>query len=72
MLVYTDGNLLDDENGDWKKLAEAFNIRRVHSPERVCDQAALLLHRTVAKMSEPKRRHRSQQYHSQKPNRHTT
>jgi CheY-like chemotaxis protein len=56
IIVYCDGNLPEREDGDWKKLAEIFNLRRVHSPERLCDQAALFLHRDVAKMSEPKRR----------------
>jgi HAMP domain-containing protein/signal transduction histidine kinase/CheY-like chemotaxis protein len=55
IIVYCDNNLPDDGDGDWKKLAEVINLRRVHSPERLCDQAALFLHRDVAKMSEPKR-----------------
>jgi HAMP domain-containing protein/signal transduction histidine kinase/DNA-binding response OmpR family regulator len=56
LIVYGEGNVLDEEDGDWKKLTEVFNLRRVHSPERFCDQTAFFLHRAVASMSEPKRR----------------
>ena len=56
MIVYGEGDPLDDSESEWKRLSEFFNLRRVHSPERLCDQAALFLHRPVVKMSEPKRR----------------
>jgi HAMP domain-containing protein/signal transduction histidine kinase/CheY-like chemotaxis protein len=56
MIVYSEGELLDESDGEWNRFSDFFNMRRVHSPERLCDQAALFLHRPVSEMSEPKRR----------------
>src|SRR5262249_34545985 len=55
VVVYADGNLVHDD-GSWKKLAEAFPVRQVHSPERLLDQTSFFLHRNVAKLPEAKRR----------------
>jgi CheY-like chemotaxis protein len=54
VVLYGDGYPADE--GDWKQLAEACIVRRVHSLERLLDQSAFFLHRHVAKLSEPKRR----------------
>jgi CheY-like chemotaxis protein len=56
VILYGDGALVHDEDGGWKKLAESFTLRRVHSPERLLDQAAFFLHQDVTKLPEPKRR----------------
>jgi HAMP domain-containing protein/signal transduction histidine kinase/CheY-like chemotaxis protein len=56
LIVYGDGNLVHDEDGAWKRLDEIFTVRRVHSPDRLLDQAAFFLHRDVTRLSEPKRR----------------
>jgi CheY-like chemotaxis protein len=56
VIVYGDGQPMHDDEGGWKKLAESFTVRRVHSPERLLDQASFFLHRNVAKLPEAKRR----------------
>jgi signal transduction histidine kinase/CheY-like chemotaxis protein len=56
VIIYGDGNQVHDDDGGWKKLAETFPVRRVHSPERLVDQAAFFLHCHVAKLPETKRR----------------
>jgi CheY-like chemotaxis protein len=56
MIVYGDGDVVTDDDGGWKKLAEAFTVRKVHSPERLLDQTAFFLHRDVARLPEPNRR----------------
>jgi HAMP domain-containing protein/signal transduction histidine kinase/DNA-binding response OmpR family regulator len=55
LIVYGDGAAADAEGG-WKRLEDAFVVRRVQSPDRLVDQAALFLHQDVAKLPEPKRR----------------
>src|SRR5262249_25397752 len=39
----------------WRKVADSCTVRRVHSPDRLLDQAILCLHRPSAKLSENKR-----------------
>jgi signal transduction histidine kinase/DNA-binding response OmpR family regulator/HAMP domain-containing protein len=62
VLVFEEG----DNDGDrWNELGRVCALRRVRSPERLLDQAALALHRDVAKLPENSRRmledlHRSQ------------
>jgi HAMP domain-containing protein/signal transduction histidine kinase/CheY-like chemotaxis protein len=56
MIVYSDGELVDKPYSERNRLSDYFNIRCVHSQDRLCDQAAFFLHRRVAKMSDPKRR----------------
>jgi HAMP domain-containing protein/signal transduction histidine kinase/CheY-like chemotaxis protein len=55
LVVFGDADVVHGEASGWKRLAEAFTVRRVHSPERLLDQTALILHRDVAKLAEPKR-----------------
>jgi signal transduction histidine kinase/CheY-like chemotaxis protein/HAMP domain-containing protein len=45
----------NDEPG-WKQLARAHTARRVHSMERLLDEAVFFLHRKVAQLPEPARR----------------
>jgi signal transduction histidine kinase/CheY-like chemotaxis protein/HAMP domain-containing protein len=56
VVVYGDGHPVNDDDGGWKKLAETFPVRQVHSPERLLDQTSFFLHRNVAKLPEGKRR----------------
>jgi CheY-like chemotaxis protein len=55
VLVYGDGSEIVDD-GRWKRLAEVATVRKVHSPERLLDQAAFFLHRNVADMADEPRR----------------
>jgi HAMP domain-containing protein/signal transduction histidine kinase/DNA-binding response OmpR family regulator len=55
VVVYGAGNPIDDEDGGWKKLAESFPVRQVHSPERLLDQTSFFLHSNVAKLPASKR-----------------
>ncbi|HEX5273589.1 MAG TPA: response regulator, partial [Gemmataceae bacterium] len=48
MIVFGDGK--PDDGGDWAKAAAGYTVRTAHSPERLLDQAALVLHREVGKM----------------------
>ncbi|RJQ50512.1 MAG: response regulator, partial [Desulfobacteraceae bacterium] len=53
VIVYTEGEALQN---DWKRLEDAVTVlRRVQSPERLLDQAALCLHRNLSKLDESKR-----------------
>jgi CheY-like chemotaxis protein len=54
VLVYGEGTAAQDEGG-WKRLAETLTVRRVHSPERLLDQASFFLHRNLANLPEAKR-----------------
>jgi CheY-like chemotaxis protein len=56
VIVFEDGGSADGQEGVWKKLADVCTVRRVQSPERLLDQAALFLHRDVSKLPEAKRR----------------
>jgi CheY-like chemotaxis protein len=55
VLVFGDGPTIADEDAGWKKLADVCTVRRVHSAERLLDQACFFLHRDVAKLPEVKR-----------------
>ncbi len=44
------GDSQEPEDGGWAKLAAGCTVRTVHSPERLLDQAALVLHRDVGKL----------------------
>jgi signal transduction histidine kinase/DNA-binding response OmpR family regulator/HAMP domain-containing protein len=55
VIVYGDGDGAPEE-GAWKRLGDAVPLRRLHTPERLLDQAAFFLHRNVAKLPEAKRR----------------
>jgi HAMP domain-containing protein/signal transduction histidine kinase/CheY-like chemotaxis protein len=55
VLVYSDGDGVEDDIGPWKRLAEACTVRRVHSPERLFDLVTFYLHRAVTKLPEGKR-----------------
>jgi HAMP domain-containing protein/signal transduction histidine kinase/DNA-binding response OmpR family regulator len=55
VIVYGDGHVVHDEDGGWRKLSEVSTVRRVHSPERLLDQASLFLHRDLSKLSDSKR-----------------
>jgi signal transduction histidine kinase/CheY-like chemotaxis protein/HAMP domain-containing protein len=56
LVVYTPGELPEDEEAPIARLAQSLNVRHVRSPERLVDETALLLHRPLAGMPEPKRR----------------
>ncbi len=56
VIVYEDEGTVEDHDADWKRLADTCTLRRVHSPERLLDQAAFFLHRDVSKLPEAKRR----------------
>jgi CheY-like chemotaxis protein len=53
VIVYGDGQ--EPEDGGWAKLAAGCTIRTAHSPERLLDQAALVLHRDIGKLPETQR-----------------
>jgi CheY-like chemotaxis protein len=55
VIVYGDGGLGHDEDGGWRRLAESCVLRRVHSSERLLDQAIFFLHHDLAKLSPSKR-----------------
>jgi CheY-like chemotaxis protein len=54
VIVFGDGK--EPEDGGWAKVASGCTVRTAHSPERLLDQAALLLHREVERMPEAQRR----------------
>ena len=56
VLVYGDNPTSAEEDAGWKKLGDVFTVRRVHSAERLLDQACFFLHRDVAKLPDAKRR----------------
>jgi CheY-like chemotaxis protein len=56
VILYGEGTAAQDEGGAWKRLAESFTIRRVHSAERLLDQTTFFLHRNLAKLPDAKRR----------------
>jgi HAMP domain-containing protein/signal transduction histidine kinase/DNA-binding response OmpR family regulator len=55
VIVYGDGNVVNDVGGDWNRLAAVCTVRRAQSPERLLDLTSFYLHRTVAKLPEGKR-----------------
>jgi CheY-like chemotaxis protein len=56
VLVYGDGLPEADGTGGWRRLAQDFTVRHVHSPERLLDHASFFLHRSIGRLPEPKRR----------------
>jgi CheY-like chemotaxis protein len=48
VIVFGDGAAGDD--GVWARAGAGYTVRTAHSPERLLDQAALVLHREVGKM----------------------
>jgi len=56
IIIYTARELLDEESSRLKRLAEAILIKDVRSPERLLDEASLLLHRNVSKLPEKQRK----------------
>jgi signal transduction histidine kinase/DNA-binding response OmpR family regulator/HAMP domain-containing protein len=55
VIVYGDGQVVNDRDGGWKRLSEACTVRMVHSPERLLDQTTLFLHRRLAELPADKR-----------------
>jgi signal transduction histidine kinase/DNA-binding response OmpR family regulator/HAMP domain-containing protein len=55
VIVYDEEGPVDGHDGECKKLADTCTVRRVHSPERLLDQAAFFLHRDVSKLPEAER-----------------
>jgi HAMP domain-containing protein/signal transduction histidine kinase/CheY-like chemotaxis protein len=55
VIVYGEEQLIEPGDAAWKRLAERCTVRRVHSPERLLDQATFFLHSRVAKLPESKR-----------------
>jgi CheY-like chemotaxis protein len=64
VIVNRDGDFLED--GRWKKLGEVCSVRRVHSGERLLDQAAFFLHCNVSKLPQDKRQLLSELHQSNK------
>jgi HAMP domain-containing protein/signal transduction histidine kinase/CheY-like chemotaxis protein len=48
VIVFGEGK--EPEDGGWARVAAGCTVRTAHSPERLLDQAALLLHRDVGKL----------------------
>jgi len=66
LVIFSDGNLLPDEDSRWRRLAAAATVRRAHSPERLLDQVAFFLHRNLSTVPEPKRVILEDLHHSNK------
>jgi len=56
VIVHSDRPLSENDEFALKNLANVLNIRQAGSPERLLDQAALLLHCSLAKLPEAKRK----------------
>ncbi len=56
ILIYTARELVEEESAKLKCLAESILIKDVRSPERLLDEASLLLHRNISKLPERQRR----------------
>ena len=56
IIIYTARELPQEERGRLRKLAESIVIKDVRSPERLVDEAALLLHRNAAHLPDRQRR----------------
>ena len=54
ILVFGDGHEVADD-GSWKRLSEVATVRKVHSAERLLDQATYFLHRNVADLNDERR-----------------
>jgi CheY-like chemotaxis protein len=66
ILVFGDGPATVDESGAWKRLAETCTVNRVHSTERLLDQASFFLHLPVANLPESQRHLLLDLHHSDK------
>lgn len=55
-----------EDDGAWKRLADACTVRRALTPERLLDLTTFHLHRAVAKLPEGKRQSLSDLHHSDK------
>jgi CheY-like chemotaxis protein len=64
VIVYEAGSTPGNGEESWKDLARVSAVRRVHSPERLLDLAALALHRRVASLPEAARRALEDLHHS--------
>ncbi|TND10213.1 MAG: histidine kinase/response regulator hybrid protein [Bacteroidetes bacterium] len=55
IIIYTGKELTKEENEELQKYAESIIIKGVRSEERLLDETALFLHRTISNMPEQKR-----------------
>jgi HAMP domain-containing protein/signal transduction histidine kinase/CheY-like chemotaxis protein len=55
VILYGDGELVQDQRGNWRRLEETCTVRRVHSSERLLDLTSLFLHRPIARLPAIKR-----------------
>ena len=56
IIVYTGKELTKEENNELQRYAESIIIKGVKSEERLLDETALFLHRTISKLPEAKQR----------------
>ncbi|HLP50600.1 MAG TPA: response regulator [Chitinophagales bacterium] len=54
IIIYTGRELSKEENDELQKYAESIIIKGVKSEERLLDETALFLHRTISNLPEPK------------------
>src|SRR5262249_36048128 len=62
VLVYSDGELSQEDDAGLRELAQKVALRCVRSPERLLDQVAFFLHHAVTKLP-PERRQVLEQLH---------
>jgi HAMP domain-containing protein/signal transduction histidine kinase/CheY-like chemotaxis protein len=55
VLIFNENSTASEEDSDWRRLSQVCTVRRVHSPERLLDQATLFLHRDLEKLPAAKR-----------------
>ncbi|RHX93253.1 histidine kinase [Leptospira yasudae] len=55
IIIYTGRELTKEENGELQKYAESIIIKGIKSEERLLDETALFLHRTIRNLPESKR-----------------
>jgi HAMP domain-containing protein/signal transduction histidine kinase/CheY-like chemotaxis protein len=55
LILYGEGEAIPDNDTAWRQLDEVCTVRRVHSQDRLLDQATFFLHRNIAKLPEAKR-----------------
>jgi PAS domain S-box-containing protein len=56
IIIYTGRELSREENAELEKYAETIIIKGVKSEERLLDETALFLHRTISNLPEPKQK----------------
>ncbi len=56
VIVYAEGETSEGEACNWRMFRDVLPVRRVHSPERLLDQAAFFLHQDLGKLPESQRR----------------